>query len=253
MLSSVPMVISNSMGMSKQSPVLVPWSSAPGNNTALVGIPWAGAGATPFSAWGPVIDDAADVYGARLAGRESRQTQPPAASLAEAVAELAGELAALEAPRVALFGQCSGALLAYEVAKELHRSGNGPEVVHLLVGSQLPPRTLADRGVDAEQDLTRYVPEGLREEPELLAVLLPILAADMKLIADYAYAPGTPLDVPLTVFYGARDEELSRADVDGWRQETTGATDFREIADADHLFGGAAWLELARAIRTALV
>ncbi|WND19638.1 thioesterase II family protein [Streptomyces violaceus] len=250
------MDISNYAGISKQSSKLVPWSTGTttrsGNSTALACIPWAGAGATPFRPWGPVIDDVADVYGVRLAGRESRQTEPLPTSLDQVVDELVAELVALDVPRVALFGQCSGALLAYRTAQRLHRSGEGPEVAHLLVASQLPPRVLADGGDDSGEDLTRYVPEHLREEPELLEVLLPILAADMRLVSDYVYTPDAPLDVPLTVLYGAGDDLLSRAEVDGWRHETTGPSAFREVAGADHLFGGTAWLELAEAIRTAL-
>jgi surfactin synthase thioesterase subunit len=215
-------------------------------------IPWAGAGATPFRFWGPVIGDAADVYGVRLAGRESRQTEPLPASLGEVVDELVAELIALDVPHVALFGQCSGALLAYETAKRLHRSGEGPEVAHLLVASQLPPRVVAAGPTESGEDLTRYVPEHLREEPELLEVLLPILAADMRLVSDYVYAPDAPLGVPVTVLYGAHDDLLDAAEIRGWRHETTGPSTFREIAGADHLFGGAAWLELAKAIRTAL-
>ncbi|MFB8139383.1 thioesterase II family protein [Streptomyces parvus] len=250
------MDVSNRAGISKQSSKLVPWGAGKTtptrNSTALVCIPWAGAGATPFRPWGPVIDDVADVYGVRLAGRESRQTEPLPASLDEVVDELVAELVALDVPRVALFGQCSGALLAYRTAQRLRLSDDGPGLAHLLVASQLPPRVLADDGDESEDDLTRYVPEHLREEPELLEVLLPILAADMKLVSDYVHTPDAPLDVPLTVLHGACDDLLTRSEIDGWRHETTGRSTFHEIAGAGHLFGGASWLELAGAIRTAL-
>ncbi|MEV7443123.1 thioesterase domain-containing protein [Streptomyces sp. NPDC091204] len=254
MLGSAPMDISNYAAISKKSSKLVPWSTgtATGNGTALACIPWAGAGATPFRPWGPVIGDAADVYGVRLAGRESRQTEPLPTSLDDVVDELVAELVALDVPRVALFGQCSGALLAYKTAQRLQRSADGPEVVHLLVASQLPPRVLADGDDESGEDLTRYVPEHLREEPELLEVLLPILSADMRLVSDYVYTPDAPLDVPITVLYGGSDDLLSGSEVDGWRHETTGRSTFHEVAGADHLFRGAAWLELAEAIRTAL-
>ncbi|MBY8884714.1 hypothetical protein K7472_07630 [Streptomyces sp. PTM05] len=215
-------------------------------------IPWAGAGATPFHAWGPVIGDAAAVYGVRLAGRESRQVEPPATSLADVVTELVEELSALGASRVALFGQCSGALTAFEVARALTSLGSGPELVQLFVASQLPPRVLADRRLDPSQDPARYVPEHLRGEPELMEVLLPILTADMELVAKYAYMPGAPLGVPLTAVYGELDDDLDRTVVDGWRHETTGETVVHEIAGADHLFGGAAWLDLARSVRSLL-
>lgn len=248
------MDISNCATVSKKSSILVPWSTGTEtrNGTALVCIPWAGAGATPFRPWGAVIGDAADVYGVRLAGRESRQTEPLPTSLDDVVEELVAELVRLDVPRVALFGLCSGALLAHRTAQRLHRSGDGPEVAHLLVASQLPPRLLADGDDEPEGDLTRYVPEHLREEPELLEVLLPVLAADMRLVSAYVHTPEAPLDVPITVLYGGSDDLLSRSQVDGWRHETAVRSEFREVAGADHLFGGAAWRELAEEIRAAL-
>lgn len=207
----------------------------------------------PFRPWGPVLDGVAAVYGVRLAGRESRQTEPLATSLDETVSALVHDLRTLDEPRVALFGQCFGALLAFEVAKALHRSDAGPEVAHLFVASQVPPSAIADAGGEPGDDLSRYVPEHLREEPELLEVLLPILDGDMALLAGYAYGPRTPLDVPLTVLYGAHDDLLGPAEVDGWRDETTGPVGFHEIADADHLFSGAAWTEVAGLIRGELL
>lgn len=207
----------------------------------------------PFRSWGPVLDGVAAVYGVRLAGRESRQTEPLATGLDEVVGALVRELGTLAEPRVALFGQCFGALLAFEVAKALHRPDAGPEVTHLFVASQVPPPAIADAGGEPGDDPRRYVPEDLREEPEMLEVLLPILTGDMALFAGYAYGPKTPLHVPLTVLYGAHDDLLGRADVDGWRDETTGPVGFHEIAGADHLFSGAAWLEVAGRIRDEMV
>ncbi|MGW0411008.1 thioesterase II family protein [Streptomyces collinus] len=240
------------MNIPSQSSFLIPWSAETGNSTACICIPWAGAGAAPFRAWAPVLADTADVYGVRLAGRESRQTEPPATSLGDVVDELVRELTELDASRVALFGHCSGALVAFELAHALSRNGAAPEVAHLVVASQLPPRAVRNTPVDQEQDLVRYVPEAFRGEPEMLEVLLPILTADMDLVAGYARPVDTPLDVPLTVVYGACDEDLGDAKVDGWRRETTGATAFREVAGADHLFSGAAWPALAETVRAAL-
>src|SRR3954464_277085 len=96
-----------------RSSALVPWSAGAGDGTALVCIPWAGAGATPFRAWAPVIGDVATVHGVRLAGRESRQPAPLPTALDQVVAELVRDLVVLGPPRVALFGQCSGAILAF--------------------------------------------------------------------------------------------------------------------------------------------
>ncbi|MEU4062677.1 alpha/beta fold hydrolase [Streptomyces wedmorensis] len=240
------------MNNSQTPRMLVPWNTEQGRDTALVCLPWAGAGASPFHSWAPVIGDAADVFGVRLAGRESRQTEPPATDRDEVVAHLVREVIALGAPRVVLFGHCSGALLAFETAHALLRSAAASTLLHLVVASQLPPSTFADTGFTPDRDLSRYVSEDLRGEPELLELLLPVLTADMTLVSGYAPTNVAPLDVPLTVVFGARDEELSRAAVDDWRFETTAPTTFREVPGAGHLFEGAAWPELAAVVRTAL-
>ncbi|MEV4690560.1 thioesterase domain-containing protein [Micromonospora echinospora] len=219
---------------------------------ALACIPWAGAGASPFRPWGPVVGEAATVYGVRLAGRESRQTEPPTTSLAQVVDETVRELARLGVSRIALFGQCSGALLAFELARALLRSGHDIEVTHLVVASQLPPSVFATIDVESGQDLMQYVPEDFREEPDFVEVLLPIIAADMNLVSGYVYARDVPLEAPITAIYGGRDKMLDRAKVDGWRLETTGPTNFYEVAGGDHLLGGAAWLKLARIVRAVL-
>jgi surfactin synthase thioesterase subunit len=232
--------------------VLVPWSSASSKCTALVCIPWAGAGAAPFRSWAPALEYAAAVYGVRLPGRESRQREPLVTVLGEAVAMLTQEVIALNAPRVALFGMCSGALLAFETAKALQMSGRGDKLAHLLVASQVPPRALAKAPIEPGDDIARYIPESLRAKAEVLEVLLPILRADIMLVSNYSYSPSTPLSVPLTVLYGACDGLFGRAEADDWRSETTATTSFHEIADADHLFGGTAWLDLANSVRAIL-
>lgn len=231
---------------------LVRWNTSANSGLTLVCIPWAGAGAAPFRPWGPVVGEAATVYGVRLAARENRRMEPPAKSLTQVIDETVQELLGLGVRRVALFGQCSGALLAFELAKALFKSCHDLEVTHLIVASQLPPSVFTKVGVESRQALTQYVPEDLREEPELVEVLLPIIAGDINLVADYSYSPDVSLDVPLTVIYGARDEVLDRAKVDGWRLETNGPTNFYEIAGADHLLGGAAWLKLAKIVGATL-
>ncbi|WDZ86239.1 thioesterase II family protein [Micromonospora cathayae] len=236
----------------EKSRSLVSWGTPASNDRALVCIPWAGAGAAPFRPWTPVLGAVSTVYGLRLAGRESRRAEPPATTVAEVVDDVAAELADLGVPRVALFGQCSGAVLAFELAKALGRAGGDVQVTHLLVASQLPPPDVARLGPEAEHDLTQYVPADLRAEPDFVELLLPVIAADTSLMSGYVYQPDDPLTVPLTVLYGADDHQLSRPRLDGWRRETTGPTSFHEIAGADHLFGGAAWPKLAETVRDAL-
>ncbi|MCG5436897.1 thioesterase II family protein [Micromonospora foliorum] len=231
---------------------LVSWGAPATSGLALVCIPWAGAGAAPFRVWTPVLGDTATVYGLRLAGRESRRAEPPAKTAGQVVGEVVAELADRGVTRVALFGQCFGAVLAFELAKALTHDGHGIEVSHLLVASQLPPPHFTEADPAAEQDLLQYVPAHFRDEPDFVQLLLPIIAADIGLVSRYVHRPGAALTTPITVVYGARDDQLSRARLDAWRRETTGPTTFHEVAEGDHLFAGDAWLRLAETVRAAL-
>jgi surfactin synthase thioesterase subunit len=236
----------------KKGQSLVSWGAPATSSLALVCIPWAGAGAAPFRAWSPVLRDTATVYGLRLAGRESRRAEPPAETAAEVVGEVVAELADRCMTRVALFGQCFGAVLAFELAKALRHDGHGIEVSHLLVASQLPPPHFAEADPEAEHELLQYVPAHFRDEADFVELLLPVIAADIGLVSRYVYRPGAALATPITVVYGAQDDQLSRARLDAWRRETTGPTTFREVAEGDHLFGGDAWLRLAETVYAAL-
>jgi pimeloyl-ACP methyl ester carboxylesterase len=85
------------------------------------------------------------------------------------VAELADAAEALLDRPLAIFGHSMGALLAYEVARELAgllRSWGGT-----------PPELLQDE--------------------EFLGLVLPPFRADLLLCDTYRYRPGTPLDTPL--------------------------------------------------------
>ncbi len=199
-----------------------------------------------------MLADVATVYGVRLAGRENRRKDPPAGAISDVVADVIAELDELGMPRVALFGHCSGAVLAFELAKALTAADQGIEVTHLLVASQLPPPDFTTADVEADQDLLRYVPEEFRGEPDFVELLLPIIAADIALMSRYVYEPGSRLTVPITVLYGAHDKHVSRAQIESWRRETSGPTTFSEIAGGDHLLGGDAWPKLAQAVRFAL-
>ena len=244
----------------KKGQSLVSWGAPATSSLALVCIPWAGAGAAPFRAWSPVLRDTATVYGLRLAGRESRRAEPPAETAAEVVGKVVAELADRCLTRVALFGQCFGAVLGFELAKALYHGGHDIEVSHLLVASQLPPPHFAEADLEADpkagheagHELLQYVPAHFRDEPDFVELLLPVIAADIGLVSRYVYRPGAALSTPITVIYGGQDDQLSRARLDDWRRETTGRTTFREVAEGDHLFGGDAWLQLAETVRAAL-
>src|SRR5256885_16239546 len=85
-----------------QAASLVCWTRSAAADIALVCIPWAGAGAARFRQWAPLIGEHARLYGARLAGREARVSEPAATTLDAVVAELVEATARLPEGRIDL-------------------------------------------------------------------------------------------------------------------------------------------------------
>lgn len=236
----------------QSSSPLVRWTLGGRYDRALLCIPWAGAGAAPFRTWVPVVGDVAAVYGVRAAGRETRFREDLPGTLGAVVEELVAAIGALSEERVVLFGHCSGAIAAFEVARALRNGASTRRVERLVVVGQMAPRLLDAPSPPEEHDLERYVPEPLQTEPELVEHLLRAIAADMRLVTRYQYVEAEPLDVPLTAIRGGRDEALTDADVSRWCDETSAATTCTTVPDADHLFSGDAWLALAQEVRSAI-
>ncbi len=213
-------------------------------------VPFAGGGASTFRAWPALLPAGVEMRAIQLPGREGRLREVPYRNLASLVAELAYVLAPeLELP-FAIFGHSLGALIAFELARQLRRNG-GPQPVHLFVSAHRAPHLQ-----DPEEPLHalpeaqfieklqfRYggIPDVIRGDPELLQLFLPMLRADMTMLETHRYAAEEPLDTPITAFGGRDDPRAPIAGLEAWRTQTVGA--FR----TEQLAGGHFYLNEARA------
>lgn len=174
----------------------------------------------------------------QLPGREERFLDDPFTEVADAVAELTPRILADagEAADIALFGHSLGAVLAYEIARELERIGH-PGLRHLFVsGSPGPHNGRAERatGLPDEEFLAgvqRFA--GYRhaafDDPELVEILLPLLRADVEMHESYQASGTEPLSVPITVLRGDGDELVSRKESEQWAGVTRGPFTYREL------------------------
>ena len=83
-----------------------------------------------------------------------------------------------------------------------------------------------DAFLDALQSRFGGVPDAVRNEPDLLALLLPSLHADIKAFETYAPVPGRRVACPLRVYGGADDRNPRPAQLGGW-QRVAGRSDVR--------------------------
>jgi surfactin synthase thioesterase subunit len=141
-------------------------------------------------------------------------------ALADAVATACKPL--LDAP-FALFGHSLGAALGYEVALRLEQAGHPP--LHLFVSARRAPNAVAPAAPMAplsddafvREVQARYgpIPAAILEEPELMALLLPKLRADVRMNEEYL-APARPVACSVTALGGVDDASVTAADLDGW-------------------------------------
>jgi medium-chain acyl-[acyl-carrier-protein] hydrolase len=206
----------------------IPRAARPDASYTLICLPYAGGGASIFNDWLERMPPHVQVLPLQLPGREERYEELRPVDVAELVAELSAVLARLAPRRFGLFGHCLGALLSFELARELSRAGRqGPE--HLFVSSFAAPDVGLGRpplhgSSDAEfiSELKRLggIPEGVAREELLLALYLPLLRSDFELIERYRFQPAAPLECPIIGFRGMQDHEVSGSDFAGWSRHT---------------------------------
>jgi medium-chain acyl-[acyl-carrier-protein] hydrolase len=88
--------------------------------------------------------------------------------------------------------------------------------------------------IQAIAERYRPIPEVILKEPDLLALTLPALRADLEILARHRYTEVGPLDVPLTIFGGSSDRVVEREDLDRWAAH--GSRVDVEIVKGDHFF-----------------
>lgn len=209
----------------------------------LICLPYAGGGATIYRAWPRALPKTIEVCAIQLPARELRVREPPYTELPRLVADLAAVLEPLTAEPFAIFGHSMGALIGFELARELRRRGL-PDPRHLFVAGYRAPQLpelypaihqLPDDAFISEVGRLDGTPREVLEHAELLELVLPILRADFALVETYAHQPADPLSCPVSAFGGLNDPRVSRADLDAWRAHAGGAFALR-MFPGDHFF-----------------
>lgn len=226
--------------------------------------PHAGAGSMVFNPLRESLDGTGTTLTAAvLPGRERRLRQPPYERMADLLAEFeavarADDFAAFRGD-YALLGHCSGALVAYEIARILERSPCRPPRL-LVVASCLAPPMIADTGTSrlTTAELFSRTSElggtsaGLLDNRDFLEIIERPLRADWTLFDGYTHDPRPVLSIPVLALRGQDDPDLTTPDLARWREETTGPCDIASVDVGHWLLSPAGSSELARWLTTAL-
>lgn len=203
--------------------------SAGGVLTAYL-FPYAGGGIGAFRPWVELFGPVVNVRAAQLPGRQDRFTEPCYETFAEAITDLADEVAAAP-PReeFVFFGHSMGAVVAFEVARELRRRGARLPLLLGASGTCGPAIARTGMKIDGFDDerlaaaslAAGGLPDEVADNPDLLELVLPSLRSDLTILDQHPYAVEPPLPVPISAFGGEDDALVTLADLEAWQAETS--------------------------------
>jgi len=205
--------------------------------------PYAGGGASAFTSWPADLPPDVEVCPVQLPGRENRWREPPftrLSALARALAETIGP--ELTKP-FAFFGHSMGALIGFELARELQECRK-PGPFHLFVSGHrapqlpdlaLPIHTLPENELIRELDRLSGTPEVVLQHDELMQLVLPVLRADLEMCETYVYSSQAPLECSISAFGGLQDPKVSREELAAWQEQTCSSFALH-VFSGDHFF-----------------
>lgn len=143
----------------------------------------------------------------------------------------------------ALFGHSMGAIIGFEVARQLRREKR-QQPLRLFASGRRAPQ-VRDQGpqshklsnadfIEALNKLNGTAPEALTNV-ELMELMLPTIRADFMAIETYNYSEESPLDCSITAYGGMQDHHVNHDHIDQWRAQTNNSFRLRWM-NGDHFF-----------------
>lgn len=218
--------------------------------------PHAGAGASLFYDWPRHLPPQVEIYPVQLPGRENRYFEPAFTRLLPLARELALQLLPYLNKPFALFGHSMGALIGFEVVRQLRRQNNLLPVCLFVSGSrapQMPARLpllhlLPDSVLVEELRRLGGTPEPVLQNAELMRLMLPLLRSDLAVYETYEFLYEEPLGCPIYAFGGSQDPVVGRYELAAWRDQTHSRFGLRMLP-GDHFFSRSALTCLLHALR----
>jgi medium-chain acyl-[acyl-carrier-protein] hydrolase len=207
-------------------------------------MPFAGGGAAVWHPWAARLSGLAEIIAIRLPGRESRLSEPMFRRLLVLIPFLIDLIAPFANEDYVLCGHSLGGLVMFELTRALRARGIRLPQALIVSGVRAPHHPpdkpliheLPHREFIAEVE-ARYgaIPPEIRDHPEFLELLLPVLRADLEIYETYRYVPAAPLDLPLLALGGEDDRNVQQSEVHDWAAYTNGPFE-AEMLPGGHFF-----------------
>lgn len=223
--------------------------------------PYAGGSASVFRDWHKTSSSKdIEICAFQLPGRGDRMGQPFVKDFHSLIRGLSLEILPLLDRPFAFFGHSMGALICFELIRQLRQIGQ-PMPVYLFASGRTSPCTLRTlMVVDMTDDLflesvlARYnpIPDLILNNKELMKIVLETSRADFLMIEKYVYHKREPLSCSIIAFSGSEDREVDIHKVRKWKEHTSKNFDLI-ILEGNHLFLNDQAESIMHFIRQALI
>lgn len=195
----------------------------------LLCFPYAGGAAHIYADWRQPIPQQVLLQVVQLPGRGARFREAPLRSIGGMALGVMQALQQDPDPRpLVFFGHSMGALVAFETARLMRRSGMRLPCRLLLSGYIAPHLGYPEPPIHALSDaefgdrLREYegTPAEVLQHPELLSLLMPMVRADFAAVETYSYQTEGALPCPIAAFGGHNDTMIPEAAIAAWREHT---------------------------------
>lgn len=205
--------------------------------------PYAGGSPDVFRSWQRWFPEKIDICLVHLPGRGRSIGEQPFRKLLPLAKRIADLMDCETRIPYALYGHSMGALISFELGRELcRRHATGPE--HLLISGRRAPQysrnepptfNLPRNEFLSELRNLNGTPKEFLDNPELIDLFINVLKADFELVETYEYYPAEPLHCPVTVYGGLDDTHISPETCHAWQGQTSANCTVR-MFKGDHFF-----------------
>jgi medium-chain acyl-[acyl-carrier-protein] hydrolase len=204
--------------------------------------PYAGGSSQIFSGWSHHLPREINVIAMEYPGHGKLFNQPLLYSVKDLVSHLLPNIQS-HAARTPfyLFGHSLGALIAFELTRQMRKSHH-PLPARLIVSGASAPQCPDREPLSVLSDdefITKVINkyEGfeadIKDNQELRDLFLPILRADFIMSESYVCEDEPPLDCLVTVIRGMKDSLIIQEELEGWQVHSTRKTQILTVP-GDH-------------------
>lgn len=241
-----PQVVAGGAWVRRSAGSTTPWAR-------LFCFPHAGGGASAFNGWRKLLPAGVELAAVQLPGREDRQNEAPCQRIDALMPALLSHIAPLTGLPFLFYGHSLGAIVAFDLIREMRRYGLAMPCALLVSGRRAPQLPLSHEAYGLATDrlfedylrLMGATPEAILQRPHWRDRLFPTIRADLNMSDLYEYREEPPLGCPIHCFPGRDDPLVSATEWRGWAAQTGTGFAHTELPGG-HFFAAAEQAAIAR-------